>query len=949
MWIRHKPSARLWLTSLASILLGLSLTTRAQTTPNVAVEILGTETASLIGGDLTDPENDGLDETGAALDPSWNWIGIDSSVKPDFGSPEQAFNIFDNVIGGGDAKWCCDDATLDNPMWVAVQFEEPVSLTHFTVTSGNDTPDRDPTDWAIQGSNDGVTYTDIYHFTDTVVPWDARNQVVKFTLPTPSLAYTFIRYIAYETPGTLHQLNEIEYFGIVGGAAQEDTDKDGMPDLWEIQYGFDPNDAADATQDCNNNGITNLGEYTAGLDPCDATKPEVVSASTTGAFDTVRLTFSEDLDPATAEMATNYTISPDLAVTAAAYRSKVVTLTTAKQTPGATQYTVSVKGVKDLSQNEIAAGATAAFYSYSMTKAFALKFARWSEISGSAVADLVSDPRYPASPDLILGVPSFNSRGAFPDDVNDNYGATIEGFLTPAESASYRFFVTSDDASELWLSTDATEANLQLVAQETDCCEGFQEPDMVNDDGFTYPTSEPIALTAGRNYFVRLIYKEGTGGDYGQVAWRKEGDTTAAASLTPIPGEFLSAAVDVPVPSEGTFLTQTPAPNAKGVSPVPRITVSHRDGQTEWTDANTTLKLNGSAVASEFSKDANIATITYKPAAPLASQSIQTATLEYLDAGGQPATLEWSFETLTHTGMTTDVVDDRQGLLLGTAQFTPDAGGKSGAAGDYGIDFGTNNKGKQAVLIVDASILNEAAENDELSIVAWQKLHAVSESSLFWGNSPSSSGGERGFQVHAPWAGGTLYFDTAGCCDGFTQRISASIIDFPGYSGEESWWQTWHHLVVQKKGSVKEIWIDGQLFLFGESVNPLPMDFNEAYWGYAKADDAGMTGIIDDAAIFATALGESDIQRLASGTLPNAMPAAARLLAYWNFNDASVPTPTVTATLSGANLTISWDQPGFRLQSSSQVNTGYADVPGVTGTSYTAPVAGDAQFYRMAK
>ena len=53
-----------------------------------------------------------------------------------------------------------------------------------------------------------------------------------------------------------------------------------------------------------------------------------------------------------------------------------------------------------------------------------------------------------------------NSRDAFPDDSHENYGATIDALLTPTETASYDFFLRSDDASQLFISTDATEANL---------------------------------------------------------------------------------------------------------------------------------------------------------------------------------------------------------------------------------------------------------------------------------------------------------------------------------------------------------------------------------------------------------------------------------------------------------------------------------------------------------
>ena len=186
----------------------------------VKVQVLGIGAGALLGGPLTDPDGNGLDALGGASSPTWDWAGITASIEPDFEGGENSFNIFDHKVGGGNDKWCCDDPIPGKPVWVAVQFRQPVSLTHFTVTSGNDTPGRDPTDWAIQGSNDGITYTDIYHFVGNTTPWgDVRNEVVKFTLPSAAPAYAYIRYIAYETPATLHQLNEIEYFGTTTGSA----------------------------------------------------------------------------------------------------------------------------------------------------------------------------------------------------------------------------------------------------------------------------------------------------------------------------------------------------------------------------------------------------------------------------------------------------------------------------------------------------------------------------------------------------------------------------------------------------------------------------------------------------------------------------------------------------------------------------------------------------------
>ncbi|GAB3688801.1 thrombospondin type 3 repeat-containing protein [Spirosoma flavus] len=45
------------------------------------------------------------------------------------------------------------------------------------------------------------------------------------------------------------------------GAPYTDSDKDGMPDAWEIKNGLNPKDASDASQDKNKDGYTNIEEY----------------------------------------------------------------------------------------------------------------------------------------------------------------------------------------------------------------------------------------------------------------------------------------------------------------------------------------------------------------------------------------------------------------------------------------------------------------------------------------------------------------------------------------------------------------------------------------------------------------------------------------------------------------------------------------------------------------
>ena len=62
------------------------------------------------------------------------------------------------------------------------------------------------------------------------------------------------------------------------------TDGDGMPDFWEILYGFDPNNPNDAAGDADGDGLTNLQEFLLGSNPRDPADPlRIISIRTNGA------------------------------------------------------------------------------------------------------------------------------------------------------------------------------------------------------------------------------------------------------------------------------------------------------------------------------------------------------------------------------------------------------------------------------------------------------------------------------------------------------------------------------------------------------------------------------------------------------------------------------------------------------------------------------------------
>ncbi|MBP3405899.1 MAG: LamG domain-containing protein [Kiritimatiellae bacterium] len=48
----------------------------------------------------------------------------------------------------------------------------------------------------------------------------------------------------------------------------DDDDSDGIPNGWEVRYGYDPRDGSDAQSDHDGDGLTNLQEFRLGRNPC---------------------------------------------------------------------------------------------------------------------------------------------------------------------------------------------------------------------------------------------------------------------------------------------------------------------------------------------------------------------------------------------------------------------------------------------------------------------------------------------------------------------------------------------------------------------------------------------------------------------------------------------------------------------------------------------------------
>ena len=131
-------------------------------------------------------------------------------------------------------------------------------------------------------------------------------------------------------------------------------------------------------------------------------------------------------------------------------------------------------------------------------------------IDGASLEDLTSHPSYPNSP---TSTEILTNLFETPTDALDNYGQRLRGTFYAPVSGNYTFWIASDDASALFLSTTASPANARRIAQVSGWVPSRTWEQSAEQK------SAPIALVAGNRYYIEALMKEGGGGDNLAVRW----------------------------------------------------------------------------------------------------------------------------------------------------------------------------------------------------------------------------------------------------------------------------------------------------------------------------------------------------------------------------------------------------------------------------------------------
>ena len=195
----------------------------------------------------------------------------------------------------------------------------------------------------------------------------------------------------------------------------------------------------------------------------------------------------------------------------------------------------------------------------------------WTGISGTGLSALTGLSTYPNNPTTTNQLTSFEAQSNWAD----SYGTRIVGYLHAPVTGVYTFWIATDDAGELWLSTSDSASNKQRIASISGWA-GVR-----NWTKFASQKSANITLQAGQRYYIEALQKEGGGGDNIAVAWQRPG-----GSLEVIPGDYLSP-----------FTGSSPTP------PTYNLTVNNGSGDNKYVSgAKITIKADAAPSGQVFDR-----------------------------------------------------------------------------------------------------------------------------------------------------------------------------------------------------------------------------------------------------------------------------------------------------------------------------------------------------------
>ncbi len=488
----------------------------------------------------------------------------------------------------------------------------------------------------------------------------------------------------------------------------------------------------------------------------------------------------------------------------------------------------------------------------------------WEGIGGTVVSDLTNNANYPANPSWSDEITSFNV-----DDFADNFGSRIHGWLLPETSGDYTFWIASDDASGLWLSTSDSPANAVRIAG-VDGWTGNRQW-----DSYATQKSAPVSLTGGKMYYISALYKEGGGGDNCSVAW--EGPDSPTRGV--IGGYYLMPFENLyawgPSPADGATEVGM-SPTLSWLPAVDAVSYDvYLDGALLAHTADTTLAVGPFDLDSAHNWRVDVVTASEvrtgvlwsftvanylviddfasydAPSEPIAPQMVVGDVAPIYG----PMRLHAKFDETSGLTAADSSGNGNTGTLVGMGADQWVAGKKDG-----GLDFRGAAGAPNYVDCGRGPSLNVTAD---FTLAVWVQL------------APGNDGKYGGI------AGRLLSTDlyqgfglVRHSSNVFRLWVGDGTSNLSGVSSNTSYTDTaWHHVAGVRKGGTNYLYVDGvkQTETTTTAFVPSP-DFFHIGRQYSSLDDRYFPGVIDDVRLYDCALTDAQIAGLADGTPSQPIP-----------------------------------------------------------------------------
>lgn len=182
--VHARPARRSWAAAGLAVVVAAAMLTPMQAAA-AAPTVFASSFESADAAPVLTGTGEAVNVTGSRFVPGSVLDAVTAVTASDQNTPNEAATFL--ADGNAGSKWLA----FKNTAWVQYELAAAQPMVRYTLTSGNDEPDRDPKDFRVQGSNNGTDWVTVDERAGEL--FSSRGETRSFTLATPSASYLYYR------------------------------------------------------------------------------------------------------------------------------------------------------------------------------------------------------------------------------------------------------------------------------------------------------------------------------------------------------------------------------------------------------------------------------------------------------------------------------------------------------------------------------------------------------------------------------------------------------------------------------------------------------------------------------------------------------------------------------------------------------------------------------------